>query len=172
MTLDRIYRARIAFAILIGLIVFLLGSLYHEVKVKDRSIAALTQSNQTVVVKLSEIFTHVIGAETAALDAGQTPTLRIEDILAQIKGVDQGIIDEALKKAYTQVARGATGPQGPAGPAGPAASTSTTTGLAGTTTTTQRPTTTTSSTTTTTRPTTTTTTRPCALGLLGACLVR
>lgn len=168
-------RRQWSYAVLIGLIVFLLGSLYHELHVKDRAIASLTQSNQTVVDKLAEILGHVITTETAAIEAGQTPTVRIEDVLAQIKGVDQTIIDQALQKAYKQVGRGATGPQGPPGPAGPAASSTTTTRPAGSTTSTPPApaTTTTSATTTTTRPAaTTTTTRPCTLRLLGACLLR
>lgn len=172
-------RRRIAFAVLMALIVFLLGSLYHEVRVKDRDIAHLATVQRTITDKLAEILAHTLQAEQAALEAGQTPTVSLEDVLAQVKGVDQSIIDDALAKAYRAVAStpgaaGATGARGPAGPAGPpgaAAAPSTPAAPAGTTTTTRpAPSTTSSSTSTTARPTPTT--RPCTLGLLGACLAK
>lgn len=170
------HRRRIAFAVLIGLIVFLLGSLQHQAKRRDEAVAALQRTNEAVVNKLAEVLERTIRAEQAALEVQQTPLVRVEDIIAQVKGIDQALIDEALQKAYKAVAStpgpagptGATGARGPVGPPGTAATT--TTAPASTTTTTRappRPTTTSS----TTRPTTTTT-RPCALGLLGACVLR
>lgn len=175
MPTDRISRARIAFAVLMGIVVFLLGSLYREVKERDARIAQLVAVNQTVVDKLADVLAHTIAAEQAALEAGKTPTVRVEDVLAQVKGVDQALIDQALEKAYNQVARGKTGATGPAGPAGPqgppgttattAASTTSSTARAPTTTTTRPTTTTTSS-------SSTTTTTRCSVSLLGACLLR
>lgn len=176
MPTDRLRRARLAFAIIIGLLTFLLGSLYHEVKQKDREIAGLTAINKTVVDKLADILTHVVSTEKAAIEAGQTPAVRVEDILAEVKGIDQSLIDKALSQAYKTVTRGAPGPPGPQGPAGPPgkpaanSTSSSTTAPGGTTSTTRAPAS--STTTTTTRRSTTTTTRPCALGLLGACLLK
>jgi len=169
------HRRRIAFATLIGLIVFLLGSLQHQAKRRDEAVAALQKANEAVVNKLAEVLERTIRAEQAALEVQQTPLVRVEDVIAQVKGIDQSLIDEALQKAYKAVAStpgpagptGATGARGPVGPAGTAATS--TTAPAGTTSTTRAPP---ASTTTSTSSTTTTTTRPCALGLLGACVLR
>lgn len=179
MPTDRISRARLAFAVLMGLIVFLLGSLYQGVKQRDRRIAQLVAVNETVVDKLADVLAHTIAAEKAALEAGQTPAVRVEDILDQVKGVDQALIDQALQKAYNQVARGPTGPTGRAGPTGPqgppgtstpAASTTTTTAAA--TSTTARPPPSSSTTSSSSTTTTTTTAPPCTVRLLGVCLVK
>lgn len=175
----RYNRHQVSFAVIIFLVVFLLGSLFHELKSRDVTIARLTESNQTVIFKLSDIFVHTLAAEAAAQQAGQVPTVRVEDVIAQIKGVDQRIIDEALQKAYRDIAAQAkvtasststTRPASTATTATTRATSTTTTARATTTTTTVRP-----STTTTVPPPTTTTTRPkpCTLlrvPLLGLCL--
>lgn len=172
MRVDGFTRARIGFAVLIGLIVFLLGSLYHQSKERASAVQSLQRTNQTVVDKLAEVLERTIRAEQAALNAQQTPSVRIEDVLTQVKGIDQALIDQALQKAYRAVSTnpGPPGPPGPAGPPGttvttrPAPTTTTTAAPGGTTTSTQpQPTSTTTS--------TTTTTRPCAVGLLGVCLI-
>lgn len=168
-------RARLSFAILIGLIVFLLGSLYHEVKAKDQQIAKLTASNQTIVNKLADIFTHTLQAEHAALVAGESSSVNVNAIIDQIKGVDQSIIDAALQKAYKQVATqavagktgatgatGATGSRGPQGPQGNSSSASTSSSTSTTNTTSKVSTTSTSS--------TTTTTRSCTIKIGSICL--
>lgn len=166
-------RAKVSFSVLIGVIVFLLGSMYHSIKIRQAQIDRLTVVNQTVVDKLTDILTHTLSAETAALEAGNTPAVRVEDIISQLKGVDQALIDEAVKNAYKNVAQGktgatgATGKTGATGPTGPSGTTATT---AQATTSTAQPTTTTTRappTTTTTRPATTTTTRPCSIRVLG-----
>lgn len=156
-------RRRYALAIILGLIVFLLGSLYREVKAKDVEIARLAAINKTVVDKLTDIFTHVLSAETAAEEAGQTPKVRIGDIIEQIKGVDQSLITEAIHQAELNVAKEQTSATTTTAPT--RVSSTTTTVRA--TSTTQAPTTTTRAPPTTTSTSTTTTTRPCAAVLLG-----
>lgn len=163
-------RARIAVAVIVGLVVFLLASLAHEVRAKDRQLDRLAAAQQTVVDKLADVFAHTLAAEKAALEAGQTPAVRLEDVLAQVRGVDQSVVTEALQKAYKAVS-GPPGPAGPQGPPGPAAAATTTTTAATTTTSTTRP----APATTTTRPTpsstTTTTGRRCTAYLAGVCLL-
>lgn len=173
-------RHQIAFAVLMGLIVFLLGSLFHALKERDASIAKLTAQNHTVVTKLTEIFEHTLAAETAATAAGQKPVANVQDVLNEIRGVDQAIIDAALAQAYRDIAAQQKATQGSTTSSTRPASTATTaTTRAAITTTTARPTTTTTAraTTTTKAPPTTTTTRPqqkvCSIAkvpLLNLCL--
>ncbi len=164
-------RARLAAAVTIGLLVFLLGSMNDRLEQRDRRIGRLAAAQETVVATLAEILTRTIAAEQAALAAGQTPTVTVEAVLQRIQGLDRQIVDEALKRAQAAT-QGPPGPPGPVGPRGPAGTTSTV--LASTTSTRPSMTTTSSTTTTTRRPTpssTTTTTRPCAVQALGLRLV-
>lgn len=160
-------RTRVAVAILVGLVVFLLGSLVHEVQDRDRKIDRLSASNETVVSTLADVLTRVIAAEEAAKAAGKAPAVTVDDVLAKIRGLDQGIVDEALRRAQ-KAAKGPPGPPGPpgrqgaAGPPGEPAVAPTTTTTSPATTTTTHPAPTTTSTRS--SPSNTTTTR-CAVAI-------
>ena len=168
-------RGRFALVALAVLVIYLfayaikIGEENQDLQKENRkAIASLEATNKGIVDKLADVFAQTLAAEQAAKEAGTIPQATVEHIVQSLKGyVDPTLVAEALKRAKVAV----KGDQGPAGPPGP---TSMATASSTTTTTTTAPPAPSTTTTTMRRgpPTTTTTTRPCALGLLGSCLVR
>lgn len=174
--MNRHQRARLAVAVIVGLAVFLLGSLYNEVRQRDQHIATLQKAQQSIVDTLAAILAKAGQADQAAVAAGQQAS-NVAAVLERVRTVDPDVVAAAIKKAgITGPAgpAGKTGVPGPPGPAGTAAPTMTTTAAPAGTSSTTRPSglSTTSSTrpastTTTSSSSSTTTTTTCRLNLLG-----